>query len=86
MKKSLPHVDKVAKKSRKSRKFAKMVKSDGLNEVREKSFFNKNCSPAKCADLFVKGTFFPGHSIMEKTGVKDFLTESGGRRPALGQT
>jgi hypothetical protein len=72
--------------SRKSRKFAEMVKSDGLNEVREVRVFNKNCSPAKCADFSVKATFFPGHSIMEKTGVKDFLTESGGRRPALGQT
>ena len=47
--------------------------------VQEKSVFNKNCSPAKCADFFVKATFCFGHSIMEKMGVKDFLTKIGYR-------
>ena len=41
---------KYPQKSRNLRKFAKMVKSDGLNEVREKSFFNR---------FFHKRYFFP---------------------------
>ena len=42
MKKSLPQLDEVAKKSRKSQKFAKMAKSDGLNKVGDKNLIIQN--------------------------------------------
>ncbi len=62
---SLPQVDEVAKKSRESRNFAKMAKSDGLNEVGDKNliFQNNRLATAtqkkKCRKIhivFVKNT------------------------------
>ena len=84
MKKSLPQVDEVAKKSRKSQKFAKMAKSDGLNEVGDKNLIFQNDRLATATQKIKKMLKNPQIVFVKNTNTHKYPQKSApgqGRRP-----
>ena len=85
MKKNLPQVDEVAKKSRKSRKFAKMAKSDGLNKVGDKNLIFQNDRLATATQKIKKNATKYITCICKKYKYTQIPTKTGrGLRPPAG--
>ena len=79
MKKSLPQVDEVAKKSQKSRKFAKMAKSDGLNKVGDKNLIFQNDRLATATQKIKKNAKKSTNRICKKYKYTQIPTKIGPR-------